>query len=68
MICCNSLVCLFTYIYIYIYLFIYIYSDTELDSVLHDIAEAESISWETQALVIIGRDTRYSFCIYFSVK
>ncbi|GFG37410.1 hypothetical protein Cfor_04283 [Coptotermes formosanus] len=35
-------------------------SDTELESVLHDIAEAESINWETRALVVVGQDTRPS--------
>lgn len=35
-------------------------SDTELESVLHYIAEAESINWETRALVLVGRDTRPS--------
>jgi hypothetical protein len=35
-------------------------SDTELDSVLLEIAEAESIDWETQALICVGQDTRYS--------
>ncbi|XP_021922862.1 phosphoacetylglucosamine mutase isoform X2 [Zootermopsis nevadensis] len=35
-------------------------SDTELDSALLEIVEAESISWETQALVCVGQDTRPS--------
>jgi len=48
--------------------FFYFSSDTEVESVLHDIAEAESINWDTRALVLVGRDTRYNFCICFSVK
>jgi hypothetical protein len=40
-------------------------SDTELDSVLLEIAEAESIDWETPALVCVGQDTRYSSHILF---
>lgn len=35
-------------------------SDTELDSVLLEIAEAESVDWETQALICVGQDTRPS--------
>jgi len=35
-------------------------SDSEAGSVLRDIAEAESINWDTRALVLVGRDTRPS--------
>jgi hypothetical protein len=40
-------------------------SDTELDSVLLEIAEAESINWETRALVCVGQDTRYISHVLF---
>ncbi|KAJ4431489.1 hypothetical protein ANN_20087 [Periplaneta americana] len=35
-------------------------SDNELDSVLLEIAEGESISWKIPALVVVGQDTRPS--------
>lgn len=40
-------------------------SDTELDSVLLEIAEAESVDWETPAFICVGRDTRYISHILF---
>jgi hypothetical protein len=45
--------------------FLFVCSDTELDSVLLEIAVAESIDWETRALVCVGQDTRYISPILF---